>query len=109
MRAIIAAAVYLTLIGLMAVGLGFLIRNTAGAIASLFGIVLVAPILASTLPTPYSTDINKILPLNTLIQSITTINLDPTLFKPWAGIGITALWAAAALIAGGVMLMRRDA
>ena len=49
-RAIVGGAIYLTLIGLLAVGLGFLIRNTAGAIATLFGIVLVAPILAAALP-----------------------------------------------------------
>ena len=40
-RAIFGGAIYLTLIGLLAIGLGFLIRNTAGAIAALFGIVLV--------------------------------------------------------------------
>ena len=62
-RAIVGAAIYLTLIGLIAVGLGFQIRNTAGAIATLFGIVLVAPILANALPTPYSTDVAKYLPL----------------------------------------------
>jgi ABC-2 type transport system permease protein len=108
-RAILGAAVYLTLIGLIGVGLGFLIRNTAGAIATLFGIVLVAPILASTLPTPYSTDVAKFLPLNTGSQVITTINLDPNLFGPWAGLGITALYALIALVAGAVMLNRRDA
>ena len=35
-RAIIGAGLYLTLIGLLAAGLGFLIRNTAGAIAALW-------------------------------------------------------------------------
>lgn len=108
-RAILGAAVYLTLIGLIAIGLGFLIRNTAGAIATLFGIVLVAPILANTLPTPYSTDVAKFLPLNTGSQVITTVNPDPSLFGPWAGIGITALYAVIALVAGAVMLNRRDA
>jgi len=109
LRAIVASAVYLTLIGLMAVGLGFLIRNTAGAIATLFGIVLVAPILANTLPTPYSTDIGKVLPLNALGQAISTLNPDPNLLSPWAGIGVTAVWAAVALVGGAVVLMRRDA
>jgi ABC-2 type transport system permease protein len=108
-RAILGAAAYLTLIGLIAVGLGFLIRNTAGAIATLFGIVLVAPILASTLPAPYSTDVAKYLPLNAGSQVITTINPDPNLFGPWAGIGITALYAVIALVSGAVILKRRDA
>jgi ABC-2 type transport system permease protein len=108
-RAIVGAALYLTLIGLLGVGLGFLIRNTAGAIATLFGIVLVAPLLANALPTPYSTDISKYLPLNAGSQILTTVNPDPNMLSPWAGIGVTALYALAALIAGAIILKRRDA
>ncbi len=108
-RAILGAAIYLTLIGLLAVGLGFVVRNTAGAIATLFGIVLVAPLLTNALPTPYSTDIAKYLPLNAGTQITVTLHPDPTMLGPWAGIGITALYAAAALVAGAVVLVRRDA
>jgi ABC-2 type transport system permease protein len=108
-RAVLGGALYLTLIGLLGVGLGFLIRNTAGAIATLFGIVLVAPLLSNALPTPYSTDVARYLPLNAGSQILTTINPDPTMLGPWAGIGITALYALAALIAGAVILNRRDA
>ncbi|MDT4932958.1 MAG: type transport system ATP-binding protein [Pseudonocardiales bacterium] len=42
-------------------------------------------------------------------KSTTTVNPDPNLFGPWAGIGITALYALAALVAGALMLNRRDA
>ncbi len=44
LRAIIGGAIYLTLIGLLAVGLGFLVRSTAGGISTLFAIVLVDPL-----------------------------------------------------------------
>ncbi len=108
-RAIIGAGLYLTLIGLLAVGLGFLIRNTAGAIAAVFGIVLVLPLLANALPTPYSTDVSKYLPLNAGTQILSTTNFDSNMLSPWAGIGVTALYALAALIAGAVVLTRRDA
>jgi ABC-type transport system involved in multi-copper enzyme maturation permease subunit len=107
-RAIFGSALYLTLIGLLAVGIGFLIRSTAGAIATLFGVVLVAPILANALPTPYSTDVAKYLPLNAGSQIITTVNPDPTLLGPWAGIGVTAIYALVALVVGAVALQRRD-
>ena len=109
LRAIIGAGLYLTLIGLLAVGLGFLIRNTAGAIAAVFGIVLVLPLLANALPTPYSTDVSKYLPLNAGTQILSTTNFDSNMLSPWAGIGVTALYALAALIAGAVVLTRRDA
>ncbi len=107
-RAIIGGALFLTLIGLLAVGLGFLIRSTAGAIATLFGIVLVAPILTNALPAPYSADVAKYLPLNAGTQILSTMNPDPTMLGPWAGIGVTALYAVVALLAGLLMLKRRD-
>jgi len=65
--------------------------------------------LTNTLPDPYSTDVAKFLPLNTLNQAISTLDRDPNLFGAWTGIGITAIWAAAALIGGAFVLMRRDA
>jgi ABC-2 type transport system permease protein len=108
-RAIFGGAIYLTLIGLLAVGLGFLIRNTAGGIAALFGVVLVAPLLTNALPTPYSTDVAKFLPLNAGTQILSTTNFDPDMLAPWTGIGVTAIYVVVALIAGAVMLARRDA
>ncbi|HEY0870602.1 MAG TPA: ABC transporter permease [Acidothermaceae bacterium] len=107
-RAIVGGALFLTLIGLLAVGLGFLIRSTAGAIATLFGIVLVAPILTNALPAPYSNDVAKYLPLNAGTQILTTMHQDPGMLGPWAGIGVTALYAVVALLAGLFMLKRRD-
>ena len=41
-------------------------------------------------------------------QVMTTVR-DPSLLSPWAGIGVFALYAVAALAAGAVMLKRRDA
>jgi ABC-2 type transport system permease protein len=108
-RAILGAGLYLTLIGLLAVGLGFLVRSTAGAIATLFGIVLVFPLLAEALPTPYSTDVSKYLPLNAGTQIMSTRNPDPSQLGPWTGLGVVALYAVVALAAGAVMLKRRDA
>jgi ABC-type transport system involved in multi-copper enzyme maturation permease subunit len=107
-QAIFGAGLYLTLIGLLAVGMGFLIRNTAGAIAGLFGVVLVLPIITNALPTPYSTDISKFLPLNAGTQILETINRDPDQLGPWVGIGVCAVYAAAALLAGAMVLRRRD-
>ncbi len=108
-RAIIGAGLYLTLIGLLAVGLGFVIRNTAGAIAAVFGIVLVLPLLANALPSPYSTDVSKYLPLNAGTQILMTGNYDSSQLSPWGGMGVTALYALAALAVGAVVLTRRDA
>ncbi len=108
-RAILGAGLYLTLVGLLAVGLGFVVRNTAGAIASLFGVLLVLPILANALPSPYSTDVAKYLPLNAGTQIMSTTHPDPGMLGPWTGLGMVAIYTAVALIAGAVVLRRRDA
>jgi len=109
LRAIVACALYLTLIGLAGIGLGFVIRNTAGAIATLFGIVLVAPILVAQLPDPYNTDLGRFMPLNAMVQAMATLDYDSTLFSPWVCVLVVVGWAVLALIAGLVMLLRHDA
>lgn len=108
-RAIVGAAIYLTLIGVLGVGLGFIIRNTAGAIATLFGVVLVAPLLAQALPSPYDTDVSKYLPLNFGQRVIQTVDPEPNRLGPWVGIGVLAAYVVVALAAGAVMLSNRDA
>jgi len=109
MRAIVGGAVYLTLIGLLAVGIGFIVRNTAGAIATVVGIVLVVPLLTNALPQPYATDVAKFLPLNIGNRVISTTEFDPNLFGPWVGIGVLAAYAVTALAIGATILARRDA
>ena len=41
------------------------------------------------------------------IQASTGLSRLP--IGPWAGLGVLAAWAAAALLAGGILLCRRDA
>jgi ABC-2 type transport system permease protein len=108
-RAIVGGAIYLTLIGLLAVGIGFIVRNTAGALATLFGVVLVAPLLTNALPDPYSTDVAKFLPLNIGGRVTATTEFDPNLFGPWVGIAVLAGYAIVALLVGASVLSRRDA
>jgi hypothetical protein len=107
-RAVFGAGLYLVLIGLLGIGLGFMLRNTAAAISTLMGLLLVLPILVSVLPSPYNTNISKFLPLLAGTQIITTPFRDPSMLAPWAGLGVMALWSAAALALGAVVLRSRD-
>ncbi len=107
-RAVLGGALYLTVVGLLGVGLGFLIRNTAGAIATLFGLLLVLPAIAAALPASLYNDVFRYLPMVAGTQAITTIP-DPTLLTPWQGIGVFFLYAAAAICAGAFVLRHHDA
>jgi ABC-type transport system involved in multi-copper enzyme maturation permease subunit len=107
-RAVLGAALYLTIVGLLGVGLGFLLRNTAGAIATLFGLLLVLPAIAQALPTSLYNDTFKYLPMVAGTQGFTTVK-DSTLLTPWAGLGVFAIYGVVAITAGALMLKRRDA
>ena len=109
LRAVFGAALYMVGIGLLAMGCGWLIRNTGGAIAALFGLVLVLPLLAEALPTNLNQDISKFLPLNAGTAVMNTVWDSSTSLSPWAGIGVFAIYAVLAMVAGLVVLRRRDA
>jgi ABC-type transport system involved in multi-copper enzyme maturation permease subunit len=107
-RAVLGGGLYLTVVGLLGVGLGFLVRNTAGAIATLFGLLLVLPAVVSALPASWYDHIYRYLPLSSGTQIMTTVR-DTSLLRPWAGFGVFCLYAVVAVAAGAVVLLRRDA
>lgn len=107
-RAVIGGGLYLTIVGLLALGCGFAIRNTGGAIATLFGLILVLPLLANALPSSWQNDMNQYLPLNAGTSLISTLH-QPNSLGPWAGGAVFAGYAIAALAIGMVILQRRDA
>jgi ABC-2 type transport system permease protein len=106
-RAVVGAALYLTVIGLLGIALGALLRSTSGAISTLFGVILVVPILASFLPSDWASHINKYLPSNAG-QAILAVKMGENSLGPWTGFAVFCGYAAAALIAAGILLRRRD-
>ena len=115
LRAVFGAGLYLTVVGLLAVGLGFIVRNTAGAIASLVGALLILPLLANALPSPYSDDVTKWLPMPAGTQVFATVgssnsatDASSNALSSWEGFGILGAYAAAALLLGAFLLRRRD-
>jgi ABC-type transport system involved in multi-copper enzyme maturation permease subunit len=108
LRAVIGAALYLTVVGLLGMGLGCIIRNTAGTITSLFGVLLVLPILGAVLPTNWSNDISPYLPSNAG-QAVMHLTRGTNTLAPWTGFGLFVGYAAVVIAVGAVMLRRRDA
>ena len=108
LRAVIGAALFLTVVGLLGIGLGALLRNTAGGISTLFGLLFVLPIIVRFLPSSWSDPINKYLPSNAG-EAITHVHPDPTLLAPWTGFGLFCGYAVVVFIAAAISLRRRDA
>jgi ABC-type transport system involved in multi-copper enzyme maturation permease subunit len=107
-RAVVGAGLYLALVGLLALGCGFALRNTGGAIATLFGLILVLPLLAQALPSSWQDHVEKYLPLSSGTAILAT-HADGNSLGPWTGLGVFAIYVVVALTAGFVVLRRRDA
>jgi ABC-2 type transport system permease protein len=107
-RAIMGVAGYLTLVGVLAVAFGFMIRSTAGGIATLFGLLLVVPGVGQLLPASWQTHTLPYLPSNAG-SSIFSVHTDPSALSPGTGLLVLCIWVAAALTGAAVVLRRRDA
>ena len=107
LRAIVGAAGYLTLIGVLAVALGFLVRSTAGGIATLFGLILVLPGIGQVLPASWQQHTLPYLPSNAG-ASIFTMHTDTGMLSAGPGLAVTCLWVVAGLAAAAVVVQRRD-
>jgi ABC-2 type transport system permease protein len=107
-RAIVGAAGYLTLVGMLAVAFGFLIRSTAGGIATLFGLLLVLPGIGQLLPASWQTHTLPYLPSNAG-ASIFSVRADPSALSPGIGLLVLCIWVAVALACAAAVVRRRDA
>jgi ABC-type transport system involved in multi-copper enzyme maturation permease subunit len=107
-RAIFGAALYMVGVGLLGMGCGFIVRNAGGAIAALFGLLLVLPLLAQALPSSEQQHVTKFLPLLAGTAGMNTQHGTDQL-SPWAGLGVFALYVVVALGVGLLVLRRRDA
>lgn len=108
LRSVIGVGLYLGLLGVLAVGLGTIIRRAAGAIAVVLGLLLVIPLLAVLLPASIRDSVGKFLPY-IAGQAIFKTTKDSSTLSPWAGLAVFALYAAMALAMGIVVVGRRDA
>lgn len=106
-RAVFGSALYLTIAGLLGLGLGGIFRSTAAAVTSLTVILFVLPVIEFILPSGLSNTISPYLPGNAG-QAIMTIVPQAHTLAPWVGLGVFAAYAFAALIGAAVLLVRRD-
>jgi hypothetical protein len=109
LRAVVGTALFLTVLGAMAVGIGALVRNTAGGIALFVLLLFVLPGITGILPHTIADKINPYLPLNAG-SAVATSTFDfGAHLAPWTGFAVFCGYAAIVIVAASIGLLRRDA
>jgi ABC-2 type transport system permease protein len=106
-RTVIGGAVYLMLLGVFALGLGAIVRNTAGGIATFAAIMFVIPPLLNVLPSSWNNAINPYLP-STAGQAIFSLTHGSDTLAPGPGLALFCGYTALSLAIAAVLLVRRD-
>ena len=109
-RAWCCAALYLTLVAVLGLGVTAVVRDSAAATGVVLGLLYLFPIVASAVgDQDLARRLDQIGPMSAGLDSQATIGLHSLPLAPWAGLCVVALWAAGAMACGGVLLRLRDA
>jgi ABC-2 type transport system permease protein len=108
LRAVIGGALYMTLIAVFSMGVAAMLRSpmlSLGVLMPFF--FLLSPILGTVSATK---KVGQYLPdqAGSRIMQVVTAG-DDVPYGPWGGLGIMALWCAAVLAGGYLLLKHRDA
>lgn len=126
MRALVGGAGYLTLVALLAFGFGAVLRNSAGGIASVLGLILVVPtvlaILAGITQAVWAQNLSAFLPstAGALMFAVGdgsaaggppvgAINPDVITLDTTQGFLVLLGWVVVMMIAAAALIKRRDA
>jgi hypothetical protein len=95
-------------VGVLTVGIGAIVRSTAGGISAFAAIFFVLPPIMNVLPTSWNNAISPYLPSNAG-RAVIQLTHDSSSLAPWTGFGLFVLYAAIALALGAIVLKLRDA
>jgi ABC-2 type transport system permease protein len=111
LRAAAGSVLYLALIGLLALGVATVVRDPAPAIGTVLGLLYLLPLIVVFLGANpvWQRRFDRYTPASAGLAIQDTTGLRHLPIGPWEGLGVLAIWAGAALLAGGLLLWRRDA
>lgn len=108
--AVLGAGLYLTLVGLLGLFTGVLVRRTPAALAALFSLLVVLPILfVSIIPGKFTQDLGEYMPGQAGEQAFHLLHGGPYTLGQWQGLGVLAGYVAVAAVAAFALILRRDA
>jgi ABC-type transport system involved in multi-copper enzyme maturation permease subunit len=109
LRTVVGTALFVTVVGALGVGLGTLLRSTAGGISALVALLFVLPGITALLPSSTSDAISPYLPLDAGSAVATSTFNNTHHLAPWAGFAVFCGYAVLIIVAGAVRLARSDA
>ena len=103
-------ALFLALVGVISLGIGTMLRSSAGGIAGAIGLLLLAPIVLGLIGAEWSRVVVDYLPTSAG-QSLYTLaaGQNGLVFEPWQAILVLLGWTVVTLGGGALLLSRRDA
>lgn len=110
LRAAAGSVLYLGLIALLSLGAATVLRDSAAAITVVLGLLYAFPVITQLVTDPdWHARMQRYAPMTAGLAIQATRNLGRLPIGPWPGLGVLAVYAGAALLAGGVLLRARDA
>jgi ABC-2 type transport system permease protein len=108
LRIVIGTGVYLTLMGVLGAALAWIVRSTPGALVAYVAVILVLPILFSTVLGTWGKHVAEFMPTSAGASFIRSIAEPPSL-GPWTGLVVLIAWVVALVAVAALELRRRDA
>jgi ABC-2 type transport system permease protein len=108
-RAALGSVAYLGLVALFGLGVAAIVRNAVGAIGVVLGLLYLVPVIQRLfLDEHVQRWIYKVGPSTAGLSILTTVGASQLPLRPWAGLAVTAAWAAGALGVGALILRNCD-
>ena len=108
-RVVIGNILFLTVLGIMCVGLGAWVRNSAGGLAAFVGLIFVLAGVVDILPSSVADAVNPYMPLNAGTGVATHTFENSHHLSPWGGFALFCGYTLIILVGASITLMRRDA
>jgi ABC-2 type transport system permease protein len=111
LRAVIGGALFLAACGVLAFGLGLLLRHSAAGIATTVGVLFVVTVLVNFLPQSWQNHVDKWIPALAGGQVWMTVQQpgNTPMYSAWPSFAILCGYAAIAVAVGVILFRRRDA
>ena len=107
LRIVLGTGVYLTLVGLIGMALGWIVRSTPGALVAYIAAVLVLPAIFGNVLGTWGKHVAEYMPSSAGASFSTSLQEPPSL-APWPGLAVMVAWVMALFVVAALSLRNRD-